>query len=808
MGLFATTKKFIDRQAEIKHAEEFLNRMAALESPTVEGIMYFGIPGIGKSRILQHIASRCRKRALLPAAVDFESLAEHSRREYLLHLFDQLETRQRLREAIRAATDEKVLEFFAQGAQERLKGHPFILLLDSCESCSPELFDWIGRQFLAYLESSRIGPIAFFLASRGPQVAESNWPVHYVRATQNRHVPAFDWASTKKHIVAVDKAKRSRGGEKTIYELSVGHPFSTEALVHFLRRFDVNNQAIAQHRQPLAQQLYDALIENSLLPSTELWPRENFEIVCIPRRFDAALLEKLAPEYSHFWYAARMQELQKANIHLIHVGHGKPAYQLETTLRKLLYVALSILQPQRVLETNAKLQQIYENELQQEALVGRPSAVSLLEMLYHHIQIELLSGRTTNPSAEELLAAKLKAYFYPGQRDDIVQLNQLRDLLAKDMDFLEYLGRPAINQLLKLIDAFIGSPPLTAQQPITVSPPREKLHLAVRHNPPSEYQISWFLEKKPLYPAQTVHTEVKFSIAEWRQNPAACGRVALATYLPLEVKASLALKKKFAIELTTNTMDIPFELMHDEREFLCLTRPIGRHIEMMQAAKTVAPITTQGWRALVVGDPTGNLPLAKEEAETVANLLERQNVTVKRLIGKEQATLKNFVSALVLHQYHLIHYAGHAFFNSLHPSLSGLCLTQDGHEATVTAGEFKRYLNSPSFVFFSACEAAAAEKAAAIFNAQGTLIQNLAVAALEGGACGCLGPMWEIEDCTTKDFAVAFYKFLFQNKPIGEAVRLARRKVRQHPTDCWASWVLFGNPYTHPFGAAPMETRT
>jgi CHAT domain-containing protein len=276
----------------------------------------------------------------------------------------------------------------------------------------------------------------------------------------------------------------------------------------------------------------------------------------------------------------------------------------------------------------------------------------------------------------------------------------------------------------------------------------------------------------------------------------------------LEVQEALARKRKSAIELTTNTMDIPFELMRDERAFLCLSHPIGRHIEMMQAAKSVAPITAAGWRALVVGDPTGDLSAAQEEAEAVADLLAQRNVTVERLIGPEQATLKNFVSALVLQQYHLIHYAGHAFFNPVHPSLSGLRLTQDGHEAKLTAEELKRYLNSPAFVFFSACEAAAAERAATVFNAQGSLIQNLAVAALEGGACGCLGPMWEVADRTTKDFSMAFYSFLLQGKPTGEAVRLARTKLSRYSTDCWASWVLFGNPYTHPLGAAPMDTQT
>jgi CHAT domain-containing protein len=120
----------------------------------------------------------------------------------------------------------------------------------------------------------------------------------------------------------------------------------------------------------------------------------------------------------------------------------------------------------------------------------------------------------------------------------------------------------------------------------------------------------------------------------------------------------------------------------------------------------------------------------------------------------------------------------------------------------VTAGELKRYLNYPAFVFLSACEAASADKATTAFNVQGSLIENLAVAVLEGGACSCLGPMWKIADRPAKDFAVAFYEFLFSGKSTGKAVQLACKQIRQRSSD-WAAWVLFGNPHMHPLSSVP-----
>ncbi len=795
MGLFPTTKKFINRQVEIKVAEDFLNRLATAQSAAVEGIVFYGPPGIGKSRLLQDISGRCRHLTLLPSAINFQRQKINSHRQYLFQLWAQLEkppARKKLRETLKNSSAEEALSLFAQRLQQYLKGLPFILLLDSCELCHSPLFDWIGQIFLSHLENTLLRPIGLFLASRGHQVETSNWPVQYVKSIQSRYVAAFDLAGTTEHLAAINRKKKSRGEEKPIYHLSVGHPLSTEALVLFLRRLAVKVETLPQNRPQLAQQLYDEVLQKYLLPPVDSWPRDNFEILCIPRRFDAAILEKLDVQYSFPWYSARMQEMQKANIHLIHVDRGEPAYQLDVTLRKLLHAALSILRLERVLEINRKLLQFHESELRQEASIGRPRANSLLEMFYHYIQVTLLSGQAVEATAENWLRGQLQIYFNPEQSDDILQLKLLRDLLDQDTDFVELLGRPLLEQLLANIKDFSS-----------FSPSRETFHLSIKKNPPAaEYQVIWFFENSGLSPELTVRSEIEYSISEWQSDPEMCGRMAAVAYLPPEVKDILAQNRRFVIELTTNTMDIPFELMHDGQEFLCLAHPISRRIETMKTGRTVAPLPAIERRALVVGDPTGNLSSAKEEAEAVAAMLKLHHFEVKLLIGRDQANLKNFARAIALEKYHLIHYAGHAFFDSEHPTLSGLCLAKDNEVAKVTAGELKRYLNYPAFVFFNACEAAAAEKEATIINDQGSLIENLAVAALEGGACGCLGSMWKIADPTAKDFALAFYEFLFLNKPIGEAVQLARKHIRQSSID-WAAWVLFGNPHMHPLGAAP-----
>ncbi|MDZ7292567.1 MAG: CHAT domain-containing protein [candidate division KSB1 bacterium] len=791
---YPSTEQFIDRQREIDQVEEALSQITSRKPPAIRGILYFGIPGIGKSRILLYIHKLCHQQKLFTLLVDFQNPAIHSHFEYLLHLSDQIEPLP-LRDHLLGATGdsgnsikraEQALPVFARNLKQHLKKRPLILLMDSCELCAPDFFDWIGEQVLVQLMNFQIGPIGLFLASRGPQVAESKWPVEMIRATRFERIFAFDFEATQQHIAAIDQdPPRCRGGEKDIYELSAGHPLSTEAVVDFLRTLNVDIADFPQHRSQLARRLYHEVIHRYLCAGVTTWEPAIFDVACIPRRFDPILLEKIAPEHNYHRYAAGLRDLQKPEINLIEVDSVKPGYRLESTLRRLLHTAVSILYPARVLELNQKLKDFYEAELAHGALSERPTAAALLELLYHRIQIEILSNRPPLSAAEDLLEAKLQAHFHPEQRDDQLELVHLQDLLTRDLEFREILGKGAVDRLALVIDRF------------TRVPRREPSlsHLIILHTPPSAYHVSCYTGNTPVLPTQRIHTRAKYPIQQWRANPKEIGTVAFNAYLNPQAQEFVRKAKKHAILLTTDTMDIPFELLYDGREFLCLRQPFSRRIEMLATPKKFEVEKPRGHRALVIGNPTGDLPYTAQEAHAVAEVLKKSDVHVDCFIGPEQATLNEIVKQLNLHGYHLIHFAGHGSFHKRYPTLSGLRFS----EGMLSADELKRYLQAPAFVFFSACWAAAAKKETTRSNFQGKFIENLAIAALEGGACGCLGPMWEIEDRTAKDFALTFYTQLLLGSRIGEAVLQARRRVRRRKTDCWASWVLFGDPFIDPF---------
>lgn len=316
-------------------------------------------------------------------------------------------------------------------------------------------------------------------------------------------------------------------------------------------------------------------------------------------------------------------------------------------------------------------------------------------------------------------------------------------------------------------------------------------HLVIEHTPPNEYRVGWYQADQVVQSTEKAHSDLQFTIDDWRDQPRDCGRTAFDHYLPGKTQKFISTYQNWAIQISTDLADVPWELLHDGQDFLCLSRPVGRKIQLLKEPEKHNYARSSPLRGLVIGNPTGNLPGAQDEAQAVAEILEKANIKVDLLNGPQQARAKAFSIKLSNNKYDFIHYAGHGHFNPDAPHLSGLKF----QDATINAGELERGLKSRAFVFLSACDVAQTKTHESTFGFRGKFIEGLAISVLLGGAIGCLGPLWPISDGLAKEFALAFYKHLLTKKePIGEAVRLARLELRDRAPDFWASWILYGDP--------------
>jgi hypothetical protein len=262
-------------------------------------------------------------------------------------------------------------------------------------------------------------------------------------------------------------------------------------------------------------------------------------------------------------------------------------------------------------------------------------------------------------------------------------------------------------------------------------------------------------------------------------------------------------RTNYSITITTNDLELPWELMWHEGEFACLRHPMARMpMGRMFPREGHPPVRPDGksYFLLVYADPHGNLPAAEAEVNQIkealeSNFGERVHIDVMKGVAAEGRALTD---ALRFGSYDVIHYAGHASFDIQRPERSGLLL--HGSEL-FTAQRIHRLVEGRPLVYLNACESgrvANEDSPQVVREYSQERAEGLASALLYGGALGCIGALWPIFDRQAAEFAIEFYNRVLEGHMLGEAMRQARIQLKaRYPRQItWAAFVLYGDP-TH-----------
>ncbi|MFS8103846.1 CHAT domain-containing protein [Lentzea alba] len=281
------------------------------------------------------------------------------------------------------------------------------------------------------------------------------------------------------------------------------------------------------------------------------------------------------------------------------------------------------------------------------------------------------------------------------------------------------------------------------------------------------------------------------------------GDLLYSLLVPDAIQRVLA-ESKSSLIISTNDMEIPWELMHDGENFLCRRRPLSRMPVGASIPRRPAPpavgTNDQLKFLLIYADPFHNLPKAKEEVVAIAEQLkarwnteERELIQVTTLLDRD-ATGQALNEALLFGGHHVIHYAGHAEFVREHPERSRLILAG---EEPFMAQKAQRITRGTPMVFLNACDSSRAAEAAAHGTTYlGREHQGLASAFFYGGASAVVGALWPVYDDLAAQFAIDFYGELLNGAMVGEAMRCARENAYStNPTHiAWAAYALYGDP--------------
>ena len=239
---------------------------------------------------------------------------------------------------------------------------------------------------------------------------------------------------------------------------------------------------------------------------------------------------------------------------------------------------------------------------------------------------------------------------------------------------------------------------------------------------------------------------------------------------------------------------IPWELLFDGEDFLCLKFNIGRLVRSKAEPHQVQYRSLpEKIKMLILANPTSDLRSAYQEGLNIKKQFERRNRIV-HVDFKSSRVDKLYVKKKIC-DYDIVHFAGHCDFDELHPENSGWILS-DGRLNFKSILNMGQAQSMPALVFSNACYSAAIGFDSVSPDYQ-KISYSFASAFLFAGVRHYIGSIRKIEDKASLVFAREFYTQVISSKPLGESMRLARLKLIKEygRTDLhWVNYILYGDP--------------
>ncbi|MFA6384528.1 MAG: CHAT domain-containing protein, partial [Candidatus Omnitrophota bacterium] len=248
------------------------------------------------------------------------------------------------------------------------------------------------------------------------------------------------------------------------------------------------------------------------------------------------------------------------------------------------------------------------------------------------------------------------------------------------------------------------------------------------------------------------------------------------------------------LSMDEELISIPWELLYDGAQFLCLKFNVGRLLR----TKNLEPhpqfrSVSSRLKMLILANPTDDLRSAYEEGLAIRNTFDSRRHQLS--IDFKSTSIDTLYVKKNLGEYDIVHYAGHCEYDRQNPDNSGWIL----RDARLTGRDILTMGESysmPSLVFSNACHSA--QESGVLVDADyQEKTYGLASAFLYSGVRHYIGAIHRVEDPVSLAYAREFYQMLRRGRSVGESVRQSRvRLVRSYDVQSlrWASYLLYGDP--------------
>ncbi|MDL1963141.1 MAG: CHAT domain-containing protein [Deltaproteobacteria bacterium] len=274
------------------------------------------------------------------------------------------------------------------------------------------------------------------------------------------------------------------------------------------------------------------------------------------------------------------------------------------------------------------------------------------------------------------------------------------------------------------------------------------------------------------------------------------GQVLYDELFPLSVKEKIGKTKAkyLRLKIDDQLVHIPWELLHDGKEFLCLRFNMGRLVKTRQLFPDLRfRVPSSPLKMLILADPGDDLKGAYTEGVQIRDLLDGHTDLINVSLRSGDINPNSIKEKI--RNFDFVHFAGHADYDPQKPGQSGWRLTHGllkAQDIIKMAGAGQM----PSFIFSNACQSARTEEWRLNADFENEIF-GLANAFLLAGIKHYIGTFWEILDEPSSRFGLDFYHCLISGMTTGEAVRRSRQAlIKRYGEEMivWASYVMYGDP--------------
>jgi CHAT domain len=280
------------------------------------------------------------------------------------------------------------------------------------------------------------------------------------------------------------------------------------------------------------------------------------------------------------------------------------------------------------------------------------------------------------------------------------------------------------------------------------------------------------------------------------------GQALYRLLLPEQLRERLA-EMDGPLVIHATGLSIPWELLHDGREFWGITHQLARAGTARPAVAHVPPVMGSRPRVLLVGsDPDGTLPFVEQE---IAELAHAFGSFAEVVVVSGAAATMIRVRMRFQGRYDIVHVCGAGTTGAT----DGLALlVADG--SPVPLASLSETIAGEPLIVLDLC---AAERGGdrPMERRWGERLGEAACACLAAGALGVIGNVSPVSDRNATRLLRGLYAQLCSGADLGDALRRARIETRSARSGkrsaTWASFVLYGHPCSAPSPALLQGAR-